>query len=55
MGEITLAQEMAHEPDECKVFAVCVERCLSAEETQWVMDEWRTIRARIESRKGGGV
>ncbi len=51
MEEISLAQEMAHETDEFKVFQTCIDRCLSKAETEQVMDEWKTIRARIERRK----
>lgn len=51
MNEINLAREMAHETDEFKVFQACVDRCLSIVETQRVMDEWKTIGARIEGRQ----
>ncbi len=50
MNQISLAQQMAHETDDYIVFQACLQLCLSVGETAWVMDEWRTIRARIERR-----
>lgn len=47
---LSLAQHLAHEPDEFKVFQACVKRCMAVSEVEWVMDEWNTIRAGIEGR-----
>ncbi len=49
MSELSLAQQMAHETDEFKVFQACVDQCMTIAETERTMDEWKTIRARIEN------
>jgi len=49
VSELSLAQQMAHETDEFKVFQACVEQCMTIVEIKRTMDEWRTIRTRIES------
>lgn len=50
MDKLTLAQEMAHETDEYKVFQACVDRCMTVAEIEQITAEWKTIRSRIENR-----
>lgn len=52
--EVTLAQQMAHETDEFKVFQACVDRCMTVAETEQMMAEWKRIRSRIENRTHPG-
>lgn len=49
--EVTLAQELACETDELKVFQACVDRCMNIEQIEQTMAEWKRIRSRVEKRE----